>query len=66
MTTLTQDEIAAKIATAESGYAAATSQYNRNVFAQIRDEYKRYAVVRAEEIEKETAAAAARTAASPA
>jgi hypothetical protein len=66
MTTLTQDEIAVKIATAESGYAAATSQYNRNVFAQIRDEYKRYAVVRAKEIEKETAAAAASTAASPA
>jgi hypothetical protein len=58
MATLTQDEIAAKIATAESGYAAATSQYNRNVFAQIRDEYKRYAVQRAKEIEREIAAAA--------
>ena len=66
MTTLTQDEIAVKIATAESGYAAATSQYNRNVFAQIRDEYKRYAVQRAKEIAKETAAAAASTAASSA
>lgn len=64
MTTLTQDEIAVKIATAESGYAAATSQYNRNVFAQIRDEYKRYAVQRAKEIERETAAAASTAASS--
>jgi hypothetical protein len=65
MATLTQDEIAAKIATAESGYAAATSQYNRNVFAQIRDEYKRYAVQRAKEIERETAAAVSTAASSP-
>lgn len=64
MATLTQDEIAAKIATAESGLAAATSQYDRNVFAQIRDEYKRFAVERAKEIEKETAAAASTAASS--
>lgn len=64
MATLTQDEIAKKIATAESGYAAATSQYDRNVFAQIRDEYKRYSAERAKEIEKQAAAAAAASAAS--
>ena len=64
MATLTQDEIAAKIATAERGYAAATSQYDRNVFAQIRDEYKRFAVARAKELEKETAAAASTAASS--
>jgi hypothetical protein len=43
--------------TAESGFAAATSQYDRNVFAQIRDEYKRYAAERAKEIAKQAAAA---------
>jgi hypothetical protein len=32
-------QIAAKIATADSGLAAATSQYDRNVFAQILDDY---------------------------
>ena len=53
----TLEEIAAKIATAESGFAAATSQYDRNVFAQIRDEYKRYAAERAKEIAKQAAAA---------
>jgi hypothetical protein len=57
MATLTLEEIAAKIATAESGLAAATSQYTRNVFAQIRDEYKRYAAERAKEIERQAAAA---------
>jgi hypothetical protein len=57
MAALTLEEIAAKIATAESGFAAATSQYNRNVFAQIRDEYKRYAAERAKEIERQAAAA---------
>jgi hypothetical protein len=64
MATLTQDEIAAKIATAESGYAAATSQYHRNLFAQIRDEYKRYSVERAKQIEREVAAAASAAATS--
>jgi len=57
MTALAPEEIAAKIATAERGFAAATSQYNRNVFAQIRDEYKRYAAERANEIAKQASAA---------
>ena len=56
MTALTLDEIAAKIAAAESGFAAATSQYNRNVFAQMRDEYKRYAAERAKQLEQAAAA----------
>jgi hypothetical protein len=56
MAALTPEEIAAKIATAESGLAAATSQYDRNVFALIRDEYKRYAAERANEIAKQAAA----------
>jgi hypothetical protein len=56
MTGLTLDQIAAKIATAENGFAAATSQYDRNVYAQIRDEYKRYAADRAKEIAKDDAA----------
>jgi hypothetical protein len=41
MAALTLKEIAAKISTADSGFAAATSQYDRNVSAQIRDEYNR-------------------------
>ena len=57
MAALTLEEIAAKIATAENGFAAATSQYDRNVFAQIRDEYKRYAAERAKEIAKQAGAA---------
>ena len=57
MTTLTQEQIAAKIATAESGFAAATTGYDRNLFAQIRDEYKRYAVERAKEEAKLATAA---------
>jgi hypothetical protein len=57
MTALTLEEIEAKIAKAEDGFAAATSQYDRNVFAQIRDEYKRYAAERAKEIQKKLAAA---------
>ena len=56
MTALTLDEIAAKIAAAESGFATATSQYDRNVSAMIRDDYKRYATERANEIAKQTAA----------
>jgi hypothetical protein len=54
MATLTLEEIEVKIATAESGFAAATSQYDRNMFAQIRDEYQRYAAERAKEIAKRT------------
>ena len=57
MAALTLDEIAAKIARAESGFAAATSQYDRNVLARIRDEYERYAAERAAEIAKQAAAA---------
>jgi hypothetical protein len=57
MAPLTQDEIAAKIATAENGLAGATSQYDRNMFTQIRDEYRRYADQRAKEIGKLAAAA---------
>jgi hypothetical protein len=54
---LTLEEIAARIATAEGGLAAATSQYDRNVFAQIRDEYKSYAAQRAKERAKQAAVA---------
>jgi hypothetical protein len=63
MTALKLDEIAAKIATAESGYAAATSQYDRNLFTQILDEYKHYAAERTKEIAKQAAAAASSPAA---
>ena len=56
MAALTQDEIAAKIATAEAGLARATSQYDRNMFAQIRDEYRRYAAERTKQIAKAAAA----------
>jgi hypothetical protein len=56
MAALTQDEIAGKIATAENGLANATSQYDRNMFSQIRDEYQRYADQRAKEIGKLSAA----------
>jgi hypothetical protein len=61
MAALTLEEIAAKIATAEIGFAAATSPYDRNVFAQIRDEYRRYAEQRAKEIAKHASAAASST-----
>jgi hypothetical protein len=57
MTALTLEQIAAKIATAEDGFAAATSQYDRNVFAQIRDEYKGYAAERTKVLERQAAAA---------
>jgi len=57
MAALTQDEIATKIATAENGLATATSQYDRNMFTQIRDEYRRHADQRAKEIAKLAAAA---------
>lgn len=56
MTALTLDEIAAKIAMIDRRFAAATSQYDRNVSAMIRDEYKRYAAERANEIAKQAAA----------
>jgi hypothetical protein len=57
MAALTQDEIATKIATAEKGLAGAISQYDRNMFTQIRDEYRRYADQRAKDIAKLAAAA---------
>lgn len=57
MTALTLEQIAARIATAQSGFAAATSQYDRNLFAQIRDEYERYAAERVKEIERQAATA---------
>jgi hypothetical protein len=57
MAALSQDEIAAKIATAESSLARATSQYDRNMFTQIRDEYRRYAERQAKAIAKPAAAA---------
>jgi hypothetical protein len=57
MAALTQDEIAIKIATAENSLATATSQYDRNMYTQIRDEYRRYADQRAKEIAKLAAAA---------
>ena len=52
MAALTQDEIATKIATAENSLAKATSQYDRNMYTQIRDEYRRLADQRAKEIAK--------------
>ncbi len=55
MVALTLDEIAAKIATAEAGLAAATTQYDRNVCAQIRDQYQRYAAERTKQIAKQAA-----------
>jgi hypothetical protein len=61
MAALTLEEIALKIARAESGFAAATSQYDRNEFALIRDEYKRYAADRAKETAKQAAAASSST-----
>ena len=57
MAALTQDEIAIKIATAENSLATATSQYDRNMYTQIRDEYRRYADQRAKDIAKLAAAA---------
>jgi hypothetical protein len=58
MAALTQDEIAARIAAAENGLAKATSQYERNIYAQIRAEYQRYAELRAKETAKLAADAA--------
>jgi hypothetical protein len=43
VSTLTAEQIDAKIATAEAGLASATRQYERNVFTQIIGEYRRYA-----------------------
>ena len=56
MSPLTLEQIAAKIAVAEAGLAAATTQYDRNVFAQIRDEYRRYAAERTKQIANAAAA----------
>jgi hypothetical protein len=58
MATLTLDQIAAKIATAEKGLATATTPYDRNLLTQIRDEYQRYAVERGKAEAKLAAAAA--------
>jgi hypothetical protein len=52
MSTLTLDEIAAKVAIAEAGLAAAATQYDRNAFTQIRDEYQRYAAERTKQAAK--------------
>jgi hypothetical protein len=56
MAAMTLAEITAKIATADNGFGAATSQYDRNLFALVRDEYQRYAAERAKEIAKQAAA----------
>ena len=58
MTTLTLDQIAAKIARAEASLASATTQYDRNSFAQVRDEYQRYAAERTKQMAKAAAASA--------
>jgi hypothetical protein len=58
MATMTQDEIAAKIATAETSFASAVSQYDRNLAALIRDEYQAYGLQRAKEIAAAAAVAA--------
>lgn len=55
MTALTLDQIAAKIATAVAGLASATTQYDRNVLAQVRDDYRRYAADRTKQIAKAAA-----------
>lgn len=52
MSALTLEQIAAKIATAERRLAEATTQYDRNVCVQIRDEYRRYAAERTRQIAK--------------
>jgi hypothetical protein len=52
VTTLTLDQIATKIATAEAGLASATTQYDRNVLAQVLDDYRRYAADRTKQIAK--------------
>jgi hypothetical protein len=56
VTALTLDQIAAKIATAVAGLASATTQYDRNVLAQVRDDYRRYAADRTKQMAKATAA----------
>ncbi|HTA08293.1 MAG TPA: hypothetical protein VK836_07285 [Streptosporangiaceae bacterium] len=58
MDTLTLDQIATKIATAELGLTTATGIYERNMLTQIRDEYRRYATERAKQEAKLAAAAA--------
>ena len=57
MDTLTLDQIATKIATAELGLTTATG-YERNMLIQIRDEYRRYATERGKQEAKLAAAAA--------
>jgi hypothetical protein len=56
VTALTLDQIAAKIATAVAGLASATTQYDRNVLAQVRDDYRRYAADRTKQMAKAAAA----------
>ena len=56
MGTLTQEQIAAKIATAEAGLATAQTPYDRNVFSQIIGEYKAYAAERTKQLAKLAAA----------
>jgi hypothetical protein len=58
MSTLTLDQIAAKIATAEKELATATNTYERNLLTQIRDEYQRYAAERSKQEAKLAADAA--------
>jgi hypothetical protein len=57
VTALTLDQIAAKIATAVAGLASATTQYDRNVLAQVRDDYRRYHADRTKQMAKAAAAA---------
>jgi len=57
MSTLTLEEISARIATAQAGLASAATQYDRNMFTQIIGEYQRYADERSKEIAKVAAAA---------
>ena len=49
---LTIAEIDAKIATAQERYDAATDQYDRNVCAQVRDEYVAYRKARLDKAAK--------------
>ncbi|HSR85280.1 MAG TPA: hypothetical protein VLM11_13980 [Streptosporangiaceae bacterium] len=54
MSLLTIEQIDAKIATAQERYDAATDEYDRNVCAQIRDEYRAYRKERLEKAAKQT------------
>jgi hypothetical protein len=52
----TKDQIAASITIAEAALAAASTQYDRNVFTGIRDEFRRYAAEQAKQAAKAAAA----------